>query len=93
MKLSGIVCVLCGVFLISNAIAAITEEGSSAQKSLSEGKKCMATWSSESSKEGQETEIFAVRELDGKTQYYVSYSNEYPKIWTWDFRLMGIKCE
>ena len=36
MKLSGIVCVLCGVFLISNAIAAITEEGSSAQKSLSE---------------------------------------------------------
>ena len=92
MKLSGVACILC-VFLVSNAVASITEEGDSVKKSLSEGKRCMATWSVESSKEGQKTEIFAVRELEGKTQYYVSYSNEYSKIWTRDFRITGIKCE
>ncbi|QSX31487.1 hypothetical protein JYB88_07690 [Shewanella cyperi] len=72
--------------------AAISTEALTVKHALINGKKCTATWSAESSKTGEVTEILAVREFDGKTQYQVFHSQDYPKMWTWDFRLNKIKC-
>ncbi len=72
--------VLCG-FFISNAMAVIAVEGGSVQKAISEVKRCMATWSIETSKAGQKTEASVVRELGDQIQHHINHSNEHHKIW------------
>lgn len=82
-----------GLILTFNVNAAITAAGYEVQNLLSEEKRCITTWSSESSKAGEDTEVFGVRELNGKTQYQVYHSAEYPRLWTWDFRVQDIMCK
>ncbi len=71
----------------------LSYEGKSTLEAINSGKKCIATWSNESSKSGQDTKLFGVRELNGKTQYRVFHSPENGQIWTWDFRIYNIKCK
>lgn len=72
--------------------SSLSYEGKSTLEAINEGKKCTAIWSSESSKAGQDTEVYDVREMDGKTQYRVFHSPENGRIWTWDFRIYNIQC-
>ncbi|MFT5887341.1 MAG: hypothetical protein ACI9BO_000147 [Zhongshania sp.] len=85
--------ILFGVFLYSGMYATSAEDVTNIQEALSSGKKCSATWSSESSKVGQKTTIFNVRKLNGETQYQVYDSSRRPRIWTWYFRIEKIKCK
>ena len=81
------------VLLVSlSASAEISSEGFSVKGALENGKSCSATWSNESSKAGETTDVFDVRELNGMTQYQVYHSPENPRIWTWDYRLENIAC-
>jgi len=82
------------LFILStSAFASITDEGKATQVALDSGKTCTTTWSVESSKSGLATQVFGVREMNGKTQYQVYHSAEMGKIWTWDFRIQGINCK
>ncbi len=80
------------IFIAINANATISPEGTIVKKSLEDGKSCSAIWSNESSKAGDSTNVFDVRELNSMTQYQVYHSAEHPRIWTWDYRLENIKC-
>lgn len=81
------------ILLVSlSASADISSEGLSVKNALANSKSCSATWSNESSKAGETTDVFDVRELNGMTQYQVYHSAENPRIWTWDYRLENIVC-
>lgn len=71
--------ILFSVFLYSGVHTASAKEIANIQEALSSGKKCTATWSSESSKAGQKTTIFDFRKLNGKTQYQVYHFSQRPK--------------
>lgn len=90
VTLSGFALIL--TLSVSVSAGTLSYEGKSTLDAINSGKKCSATWSSESSKSGQDTKVFDVRELNGKTQYKVFHSPEHGNIWTWDFRIYNIQC-
>lgn len=79
--------------LSTTALATIPEVSKATQAALDSGKTCTAIWSAESSKKGEATKVFGVRDLNGKTQYLVYHSASVGNIWTWDFRIQDIKCK
>jgi len=83
------------LFLVFNSPIAhgtLTSEAIKVKNALSSGQQCAGTWGVDSSKAGQDTKIFGVREFNDGIQYQVYHSAERPRIWTWDFRIINIKC-